>query len=214
MTIYAILSDIHGRLPALQAALDDARQHGATVLITLGDIGSDPCYDLLREIDAQGAFGNYEVSGWDKLTPENRRWVHGLPGILSGDTWLAAHAAPYFPPGVANVHQVLDYLLEHAVKWQALFPNLVEDEHARWLAFAELEAQDKRVFFHGHTHLQRAWRVGDDNVMTPVHQEAIELKAPGRYIIGVGSVGSPAESNRPGYALYDDATMQIELRRV
>lgn len=214
MTIYAILSDIHGRLSALQAALDDARRHGATALITLGDIGSDPCYDLLREIDVQGAFGNYEVSGWDKLTPENQRWVHDQPGILSGNTWLAAHAAPHFPPGVSNVHQVLDYLLEHAVKWQALFPNLVEDEHARWLAFAELEARDKRVFFHGHTHLQRAWRVGDDNAMTPVRQEVIELKAPGRYIVGVGSVGSPAEGNQPGYALYNDMTMQIALRRV
>lgn len=214
MTVYAVLSDVHGRAPALHAVLDDARQHGTTAFVVLGDVGSDPCYDLLREIDAQGVFGNYEVSGWDKLTLENQRWVHSLPGVLSGDTWLAAHAAPYFPAGVADVHQVLDYLLEYQVKWQALFPNLAEDEHARWLTFAELEARDKRIFFHGHTHLQRAWGIGADNVMMPIQANVIDLGSSDRYIVGVGSIVPPAEERWSRYALYDDVTGQVELRKV
>ncbi|MBN1933675.1 MAG: metallophosphoesterase family protein [Anaerolineae bacterium] len=214
MTIYAILSDVHGRTSALQSVLDDARQHGATAFIALGDIGTDPCYNLLREVDAQSTFGNYEVSGWDKLAPENQQWVLSLPAVLIGDTFLAAHAAPYFPTGVADVHQVLDYLLERQVKWQALFPNLAEDEHARWLTFAELEARDKRVFFHGHTHLQRAWRVGPDNAMTSIQDDVIDLETSSRYIIGVGSIILPVEERWSRYALYDSTAGQVELHKV
>ena len=38
----AVLSDVHGNLPALDAVLDHARRHGATRVITLGDIAYGP----------------------------------------------------------------------------------------------------------------------------------------------------------------------------
>lgn len=214
MTVYAILSDVHGRTANLERVLEDARQRGAEVLIALGDIGSDPCYDLLREVNAQAVFGNYEVSGWDRLRPENQQWVQNLPGVLVGEDWLAAHAVPYFPPGVGNVHQVLDHLLEHQLKWRALFPDLVRDEHARLLTIAELEARGKRVFFHGHTHLQRVWRLGSDNAMDAVSGPTIQLDASGRYIVGAGSVGQPTEGIFPCYALYNSSTQEIQLVQV
>ena len=35
---YAILSDIHGNQPALEAVLQDAEQQGAEAVICLGDV--------------------------------------------------------------------------------------------------------------------------------------------------------------------------------
>ncbi len=214
MTLYAILSDVHGHTAALERVLADARYHGADVLVALGDIGSDSCYDLLREVGAQGVFGNYEVSGWDKLRPENQQWVQRLPGVLVGPDWLAAHAVPYFPPGVDTVQQVLDYLLEHQVKWRVLFPDLVQNEQARWLSMAELETRGKSILFHGHTHLQRIWRVKSDNAMVEVSERVIQIVAANRYIVGVGSVGQPMEGVWPGYALYDDRVGVVRLQLV
>jgi predicted phosphodiesterase len=214
MTRYAILADVHGRLDPLRAVLADARQRGATAFIDLGDVTSDPCYDLLRQVGAQAVFGNYEVSGWGDLSPENQAWVRELPPLLMGETFLAAHAAPYFPDDLLTVDEVMDYLLDHDVKWSALFPRMDEEEDVRWLTYAELEEQDKRLFFHGHTHVQAVWRVGPAGAMTSLQTCTVTIGARGRYVVGVGSIGQPQEGPEPRYAIYDQKSMTVELYKV
>jgi len=61
----AVVGDIHGNLPALQAALHDAKQRGAGLVVSTGDIvGYGPwpqgCIDLLREHGVPVAQGNYD----------------------------------------------------------------------------------------------------------------------------------------------------------
>ena len=61
----AILSDIHGNLPALQAVVADARAQGCTRYLSLGDVAgyyAEPgaCIDLLRELDAPNVLGNHD----------------------------------------------------------------------------------------------------------------------------------------------------------
>ncbi|WP_116091363.1 metallophosphoesterase family protein [Sphingomonas crusticola] len=65
MTRLAILSDIHGNLPALQAVLADAEQQGCEVFINLGDTLSGPLWpaetaDFLMARDWPTIAGNHE----------------------------------------------------------------------------------------------------------------------------------------------------------
>lgn len=108
---YALLADIHGNLPALQAAVEDARANGAQQFMLLGDYCTGLGYpnetvDFMRALPhchaASGnedeAFeaiaamhpsahpkGQFEAVTWyyNHLTEENRRFLRGLPPELT-----------------------------------------------------------------------------------------------------------------------------------
>lgn len=209
---YAILSDIHGDLLALERVLADARLQDAEAILCLGDVGSDACLDRLRQAGAELTFGNWEVSQWGYLRQDNQAWVRSLPPLLRSDSLLAVHAAPWWPEGLSNVEDFMEYVLQQGVKWRVLFPYLDQDEDAFWQAVAELENADQRILFHGHTHIQMARRVGPTGHMTRLRQPEFILDRRARYIVGVGSVGRPEDSPAPKYVLYDDETATIWLR--
>lgn len=214
MNRLAIMSDIHGRLDRLCAVIRHAQDRGADGFADLGDVCADPCHDLLRHVRAWACFGNYEVSQWSRLSAQNQIWVHSLPPLLVGDDFVAAHATPVLPDQAGDVDRMLDHMLEHNLRWQDIFPRLDRDENARWMAYAELLGQDKRVCFHGHTHLQAVWRIGPDNSMSATRTRGIRFETDAHYIVSVGSVGEPEDSPWPSYVLYDVHQGAIELQRV
>jgi len=209
---YAILSDIHGNLLALERALADAKRQGTDVILCLGDVGSDACLDRLRHASAELIFGNWEVSQWGYLRADNQTWVRDLSPMLTGEDFLAVHAAPWWPDGLSTVEDFMAYILQQGVKWRVLFPYLDRDEDARWQALAELEQADRRILFHGHTHIQMAHRVGPTGRMTRLRQPKFIADRRGRYVVGVGSVGRPEDDPAPKYVLYDDETASVWLR--
>ena len=65
MAKIAVLSDIHGNLPALKAVLADAEQLGCRQFVNLGDILSGPLWpsetaDFLIPLDWPTIAGNHE----------------------------------------------------------------------------------------------------------------------------------------------------------
>jgi predicted phosphodiesterase len=203
------MADIHARIDRLAAVLNHAQERGVTSYVDLGDTGSDLCHALLHRVGARAVFGNYEVTGWHRLRPENQTRVRALKPVLGGDTFLAAHAAPYFPADLKDVDDVLEYILTYNGSWQNLFPRLNRDEEARLLAYAKLLERDKPVFFHGHTHVQSTWRVGPGGAVSPLRGSSIVLDAGSRYLVGVGSVGQPEHGSAPQYLIYDEDTMTL-----
>ena len=100
---YAILSDIHANLEALQSALADAAKQNCTHYVCLGDIvgyGPNPreCLDIVRGLNCPVVMGNHdeysanssELIGFNpmaaegikwtrnQLTEEERTWLRGL----------------------------------------------------------------------------------------------------------------------------------------
>jgi predicted phosphodiesterase len=214
MTCYAFVADIHGCARQLGRVLEDAQRRGVTHLVDLGDTGTDACHAMLARAKAQAVFGNYEVTQWDRLSPANQERVRGLGPMLIGETFLAAHAAPYMPAALNTVDEALDYVLENRVKWDLLFPRLDRDPDARWKTWAELETRRKCVFFHGHTHRQMIWRIGPSGAMTLLGgANSWPLDPRARYIVGVGSVGKPEEGPAPQYVIYDPNAQTLTLRR-
>jgi predicted phosphodiesterase len=211
---YAILSDVHGRLEKLEAVLGDARERGAEQLVSLGDVGGDDCLSLLRHAGALAVLGNYEVSGWRRLQPEHRTWVQEWRPLLATDGFLAVHAAPYWPPGLATVADFGRWLDETGKSWRALFPYLTEDREAMWQALAELEETGASILFHGHTHQQSAWCWEPAGHLRQERVPTFQLKAGHRYVVGVGSVGLPEDGGWAAYALYDADARQVERIRL
>ena len=211
MPRYVITADIHGQTSRLNAVIQDANRRRVDHFLDLGDVGGDSCYDLLHQLQATATFGNYEVSQWGTLSPENQVWVRSWSPIISGETFLAAHATPYFPEPLPDVEAVWDYMVEHGVTWRQLFPRLDSDKHARWLTYAEMAERQKRVYFHGHTHVQAIWRIGPSGAMTEIKAAKIPLDRRAVYIVGVGSVGRPQDGHHSRYAIYDQEEQTVQL---
>ena len=107
----AVIADIHGNMPALEAVLDDIRRREIDQTINLGDCVSGPLWPrevcgLLMESNSLVIRGNHDrwVSGADptgasdryavsKLGPDHLRWLGSLPPTAD-DGIFACHGTP------------------------------------------------------------------------------------------------------------------------
>ncbi|MFD1788801.1 metallophosphoesterase family protein [Sphingomonas floccifaciens] len=107
----AVLSDIHGNLPALEAVIADATAQGCDAFFNLGDSLSGPLWpaetaDRLISLDWPTIAGNHErqlfgtrLGASDafaaaRLSGRHRRWVESLPATLAiNDAWLCHGSA-------------------------------------------------------------------------------------------------------------------------
>ena len=195
----AVLYDIHGNLPALEAVLADARAGGAGRVLLGGDyaaFGAWPAETtaLLASLDRVAAIaGNHErwLSGdvhdvpagnrivpgaiafqRARLDPQAIDWLTGLPAVAEHGGALFCHASPHSDMrGLAPVDDAGDGDLLAGVR--------------------------ARLVVAGHTHVQ--FRRHD---------------AGGRELVNPGSVGLPFDGDRrAAYALLGDDG-ELELRRV
>lgn len=209
---YAFIADVHGEVQRLSDVLATARREGAQRIVSLGDIGNDECYDLLREAGAVGTFGNYEVSGYRNLTSRNQAFVLALPPVYVADGFVAAHAVPSYPAGLFNVADFYEHRHRTGGGWRTIFRYPNEHDDSFWTIYAALLARNKDVLFHGHNHRQAVWQVeaGSQRVRR-IAGSSIVLEPGSRYIVGAGSVGRPEDGPVPRYLLFDDEERRIEL---
>lgn len=186
MNKFAIISDIHGNLPALNAVLSDISTERCDIIVNLGDIVSGPLFpretaDLLMPLSLPTIRGNHErqlltlskfdmnlseAYARDQVTQAQMAWFADLPEqlMLDGGVCLL-HGGP---------GDDLAYLLE-----------TVEPEGCRVATPLEVEQRlsgvDAAVVLCGHTHLAREMTLPD-----------------GRLVVNPGSVGLPAyEADQP-----------------
>lgn len=180
MTRTAILSDIHGNLPALEAVVADAKARGCTSFVNLGDIVSGPLWpretaDYLIALDWPTIAGNHErqlLSGDPKemgeadtyartnLTNPQLQWLASLaPDMQWREDVYFCHANP-----ADDIH----YLM-HRVE-----PDCIRDAHTFEIA-EMVGAKGTHVVGCGHSHMPRHVTLDD-----------------GRIIFNSGSVGLPA----------------------
>ena len=192
----AVLYDLHGNLPALEAVLDDAGRAGADRFLLGGDyalFGPEPYQTVcrLRDLDAV--------------------WIRG-----NGERWTASPAQAPDDDVVRSAIEASRAELGDAVAELAALPEQFVTATARFCHASPLSdvrgfppepgddedaliagAHEPRLVF-GHTHLQ---------FRRPAAGGGIELVNP-------GSVGMPFDGDpRAGYALVTDDE-SLELRRV
>ena len=180
MTHLAILSDIHGNLPALEAVIADATAQGCTTFVNLGDTLSGPLWpaetaDFLMARDWPTIAGNHERQ---LLTLPRERM--GASDLFTRDrlsetqlAWLAAQ-----PP---TRELTPDIFLCHGTPLSDIVHYLftVEPAGIRAATDAEVAARTgvraEALILCGHTHLPGECRLGD-----------------GRRVANPGSVGLQA----------------------
>lgn len=114
MSRIAVLSDIHGNLPALEAVIADAETRGCTRFLNLGDILSGPLWpaetaDYLMARDWPTIAGNHErqllhvaperMNASDAfarplLSDPQLRWMAALPETLALEELFLCHGTP------------------------------------------------------------------------------------------------------------------------
>lgn len=211
---YAVLSDIHGNLEALQAVLADLAG-GADGVLCLGDVvgyGADPlaCLELVAEQAQAFTAGNHEhgVAGrldlawfnayaraaaeWtrERLDVAHRDYLGALPLAAEMEDAVLVHASPAQP-------EEWDYLVT------------AED------GFAALPAFSTRLCFVGHSHVPAVWSVGSSGPDYALRPAQVDLEYGRRYLVNVGSVGQPRDRDpRACYVLWDLEAGRIIWRRV
>lgn len=215
----AFLSDIHGNVPALEAVIEDARAHGASHVICLGDtVGYGPqpaeALDALRAVASAVVLGNHDAAACGllnpalfnpfaretaeraslALSPEAKAWLRGLPYVLEGDGFACVHASFDAPESFRYVETKEDAAL--SLDAAPGFSLLVV----------------------GHTHIPCAFL--RETPQSPVRKlppapEGLLLKPGARVVLNPGAVGFPrGDTLTADYALYDTVTRRILFRAV
>ncbi len=190
----AILSDIHGNLPALESVLKDISQYNIDRVISLGDVSGyypfiNEVIELLEAHNTINLIGNHDRYIIDNtecprstsanfcltyqksvITDENRAWLaKSSPSLILGEA--------------SFVHGGWDD---------------PEDEYLYKISQSYFERFNEKFFFCGHTHVQK--HIQFEN---------------GQCFTNPGSVGQPRDGiNTAAYCLFDEKTGAIELKRV
>jgi len=213
---YAILGDIHANIDALTAVLDDARSHGVTDFVCVGDVvgyNSSPaeCIHIVRdELGCPVVRGNHDhyVSYLDTsladFHPSAAQVVEWTRSQLSEADIKWLHDLPLHRPvmGFMLVHATLDKP-DH---WGYVFDNQQAE--------ANFSYQYTQLCFHGHTHVPIIYSNDAEGVM---HFDPVDfqLELGQRLFVNVGSVGQPRDGNpQASYVIYDMSQRVIRFRRV
>jgi predicted phosphodiesterase len=210
----AVIADIHGNLPALEAVLADIARRGVTRIVDLGDCASGPLWpretcELLMARGFPTVRGNHDrwvatlapadMYPSDRYTfgaldEKQRRWLGALPASLRLD------------PDILAVHGRAEddnsYLLEDIEQGRLVRASADTVAH-------RLATTDAALVLCGHSHQQHMMRVpGGPIVLNPGSVGLPAYRDP-EGIAHVSEMGSPPAR----YALIDDAggAMTIEL---
>ena len=79
----AIISDVHGNLPALKSVLKKIKKLGCKKIISLGDITgyyseSNKCINLLKSLNANQLMGNHDMYLVDQSIPPKSKLIRFL----------------------------------------------------------------------------------------------------------------------------------------
>ncbi|MGH9410025.1 MAG: metallophosphoesterase family protein [Vicinamibacterales bacterium] len=219
MSRYLVLSDLHGNIDALEAALTAAAHQWDRVLV-LGDLvgyGAEPnaVVDRVRALDPEAVIrGNHDKAAcglddgsqfnyvaraaaqWtgEELSPDNLEYLRALPpGPLEIDALAEiCHGAPF-----DEDHYIFDPVD----------------------AYRALQAMTRPVCLFGHTHLPVIFRAVDGTfegeAVDPDRDVIVRLQRGARYLVNVGSVGQPRDGDpRAAYGILDDEARELRLFRV
>ncbi|MBN1504082.1 MAG: metallophosphoesterase family protein [Candidatus Eisenbacteria bacterium] len=211
---FAIISDIHANLEALQAVLKKIESLGADKLVCLGDTvgyGANPneCTELVREKAQVVLCGNHDhaaVGGtsieffnsyaraailWTMgvLKPDCKEFLKGLPLTGSIDGAFLVHATPSEP-----------------AQW-----NYVFEPHE---AAGEFDAFQEQVCFIGHSHFALFFTKEGATCKVTLPGD-FSLAKDARYLVNVGSVGQPRDGfNTACFVTYDMPEGVVQFHRV
>ena len=213
---YILISDIHGNLEALQAAMSFARNLEPYQLHCLGDVvgyGADPrqCLDLMRSEANLLLAGNHDLAvagviGSDDFNPIARTAVD----------WTRRHLDEEELTTLSNLPLVYvdgDYYFTHATPLDPMGFGYVRSLEDVAEVFSTI---GQRFCFVGHTHLPVLVRMDQKRgKLEIVNESQVRIEDGYRYFVNVGSVGQPRDSNPDAcMVILDEEAGTLEFFRI
>jgi len=209
----AILGDIHGNYPALEAVLAVIDAEGVDAIACVGDVvgyAAQPkeCLQVIRERARCVVAGNHDYGTvglmdleyfnsdardaveWTKsqLSQEDMDYLAQLPLTAEFEGFLIVHSTPYLPQQFSYIQTIYD----------------------AELAFAELVQQ---VAFVGHSHVPVTFI--NTEALDYFQVTSFEVSADRKMIVNVGSVGQPRDLDpRAAFAILDTEARECVIHRV
>lgn len=190
----AVISDIHGNQPALEAVLQDIRRRGIRIICCLGDLvgkgpSPDTAVDLVRGSCQVVVQGNWDdlvnrqsnpLLDWhrERLGPDRLRYLDRLP--YSHDFYMSGRKIRLFHASAKGLY--------HRVQ-----PGHPLEERLAMFENTELVNRDDSSAGHGSPEV-----IGYGDV----HNAFIQHIG-GRMLFNAGSVGNPLDMNQAAYAILE-----------
>lgn len=240
MSTVALLSDIHGNLPALRSVLADVKANGADQVVFGGDIvgyGASPaeCLSLVRETGGDCVMGNHEEfvirladngevslpNGWEN-NPVQAGVVHAFRSLSDEAVgWITELPLEIPLRGRA--------VLAHAALYRPGEWPYIRDALSASASLGELRARDLDICFVGHVHRLAIYgesRIDSgasdyqlDRKPEKVGEDRFHLAEDAVWAVTVGSVGQSRETGaerhdvRATWVLWDPEERTVEFRR-
>lgn len=230
----AIISDIHGNLPALEAVLADIAGQQVDEIVCLGDVcgyGPQPkeCIDRIRDAAAWTLLGNHdeaifnepigfssnatEAIHWQRKLLDPKFGAPGTPDVLSRLDWLK---------GLSPSRKDGAILYVHAAPRDPLHEYVLQDDYDVGCGGPTADAVANFALvdwlcFCGHSH--RPGVVADDfcwSTPEELKDNRYVLRPGFKTIVNVGSVGQPRDKHPEAcYVIFDaQAAAQPEVQKV
>jgi diadenosine tetraphosphatase ApaH/serine/threonine PP2A family protein phosphatase len=212
----ALLSDVHGNLPAFEAVLSDVEEQAAEETWCLGDLvgyGAEPdgCVQLARDRCDLSLAGNHDlvvtgeipISDFSASAAAAARWTQET--ISDGTMAYLKGLEPKDPER--------EPALYHASPRDPVWEYVL----STWQADECFDLMDARVAAVGHSHVALWFRRDDEDKVAGSTAEAgteLDLSG-GRWLVNPGGVGQPRDGDpRAAWLLLDTSTWTAEWRRV
>ncbi|MDA3926985.1 MAG: metallophosphoesterase family protein [Kiritimatiellae bacterium] len=212
---YAIISDVHANLTALQSVLNDISRQKIDKIICLGDTmgyGPQPveALELIYQVAEVHLLGNHDAAVCGKLNPiifsfSAKKAVLKHRKMISnqGLKWLESMTLTYKTPDFQCTHG--DFSKPGAFKY------IIEEQDA----IPSWNANNEQLLFAGHTHMALIYVIGKSgipHVLTPCN---FIMEKGKRYIVNPGTVGYPRCGKfESTYCIYDTAEKSIVFRHL
>jgi predicted phosphodiesterase len=213
---YAVISDVHSNLEALEAVLREAQELEYDRLICLGDFvgyNADPsaCLDILRDEVQYAVLGNHDAAAVDprvadyfnptaqeaviwtsrRLAGHEKSYLEALPFVEKPESdILIVHGSPSEPEIWAYVISILE-------------------------AHFEFGRFEERICLFGHSHLAVGFVKEKNGNVQVFDGDELVLEEGKRYMLNPGSVGQPRDSDpRAAFGILDTGRGIFDFRRV
>ena len=209
---YAIISDVHANLEAIQAVLEKIEEEKTDGILFSGDsVGYGPnpdeCIKILKQKTKLLVAGNHDraaagMSGTAYFNPLARIVIEWTREVLSRENIEFLQSLPL----TAELEEDNIYLVhstpKEPEKWRYL--SCENDARINFNYFKE------RICFLGHSHVPFIAERSSGGKMKFYYHYA-EIREGNRYIVNAGSVGQPRDGNPDAaYVLLSDNTVEIK----
>jgi diadenosine tetraphosphatase ApaH/serine/threonine PP2A family protein phosphatase len=201
-TMFAVLSDIHGNLEALDAVLADVARHPVSAIYCLGDVvgyGPNPieCFERAMKWDLV-LLGNHDQAvmfdpeGFSSSAERAVLWTRSvLEAARRNDLWSYLAERP-------RSHRSDDFLYVHGSARNTLNEYVFPEDIFNRGKMERIAAQIDRYCFCGHTHVpgvfvESAERGGEWTFSAPQEINHFYRFDGRKTIVNVGSVGQPRD---------------------